>query len=64
MVGYNSLVYTDMLVSPAAAPSPVPALNSTIKGRQAGFHDCLDTEDMFRQQFASLQARGVIPPAG
>ncbi|MGE5596672.1 MAG: SDR family oxidoreductase [Hyphomicrobiales bacterium] len=59
-VGYNSLVYADVMMA-GVNPSPVPALNSTIKARQAGFHDCMDTEDMFRQQFASLQERGVIP---
>ena len=59
-VGYNSLVYTDVMLS-ATMRAPIPALNSTIKVRQAGFHECMDTEDMFRAQFERLQARGVIP---
>ncbi|WP_174247803.1 SDR family oxidoreductase [Acidisoma sp. S159] len=36
-------------------------ISSTIKARQAGFHDCIDTEEMFRQFFSSLKARRIIP---
>jgi nucleoside-diphosphate-sugar epimerase len=36
-------------------------ISSTIKARQAGYHDCIDTEDMFRNFFASLRQRNVIP---
>ncbi len=61
-VGYNSLVYTDMLLGGAPAPSN-PLLNSTIAARQAGFHDCMDSEDMFRKWFAKLQDEQVIPSA-
>jgi hypothetical protein len=32
--------------------------------RRAGFHSCIDTEDMFRQQLEQLRARKVIPPIG
>lgn len=60
-VGYNSLVYADMVMSGAARP-PVPVLNSTIAARQAGFQDCMDTEDMFRKLFRQLQTTGVLPP--
>lgn len=61
-VGYNSLIYTDMLLAGAPAPSN-PLLNSTIAARQAGFHDCTDSEDMFRKWFARLQEGRVIPAA-
>lgn len=61
-VGYNSAVYTDGMLSSRVA-SPAPALNSTIKARQAGFHECMDTEDMFRKWFRHLQATRMIPPA-
>ncbi len=37
-------------------------ISSTIKARRAGFHSCIDTEDMFRQQFELLRAMKVIPP--
>jgi len=59
-VGYNSLVYTDLLFNPSQYPAP--ALNSTIKIRQAGFHECMDTEDMFRAQIRALRQKRAIPP--
>jgi nucleoside-diphosphate-sugar epimerase len=42
------------------APPPT-RLISTIKARQAGFADCVDTEDMFRKIFRRYQARGWLP---
>ena len=36
-------------------------LSSTIKVRQAGFHDCIDTEEMFRGFFARLRKDRIIP---
>lgn len=38
-----------------------PVLLSTIKLRQAGFHHCIDTEEMFSSWFARLQEHGVLP---
>jgi hypothetical protein len=35
---------------------------STIKIRQAGFAECIDTEDMFRDLFRSLAAKRILPP--
>lgn len=40
---------------------PNPTLMSTVKIRQAGFHDCMDTEQMFTEQLRELQARKVLP---
>jgi hypothetical protein len=60
--GYNSLVYTDMMLGGAPTRGPVPALNSTIAARQAGFHDCIDTEDMFVKWFKRLAEKRLIPP--
>lgn len=37
-------------------------LVSTVKVRQAGFVDCIDTEDMFREEVEALVARRIIPP--
>jgi hypothetical protein len=34
---------------------------STIKVRRAGFHDCIDTEEMFKDFFAKLRKDRVIP---
>jgi len=36
-------------------------ITSTIKARQAGFHDCIDTEEMFKGFFAKLRQDRVIP---
>jgi hypothetical protein len=36
-------------------------LNSTIAVRQAGFTECLDTEDMFRAIFRRLRDSRVLP---
>jgi Fe2+ transport system protein FeoA len=38
-------------------------VSSTIKARQAGFSDCLDTEARFIELFSQLVAQGIIPPA-
>jgi nucleoside-diphosphate-sugar epimerase len=59
--GYNSLIYTDMMLGGATNRGPVPALNSTIKARLAGFPDCIDSEDMFRKWFARLAEKHLIP---
>jgi nucleoside-diphosphate-sugar epimerase len=36
-------------------------ISSTIKARRVGFHACIDTEDMFREQFEQLRHLRVIP---
>jgi nucleoside-diphosphate-sugar epimerase len=36
-------------------------ITSTIKARRAGFHDCIDTEEMFKEFFADLRKDRVIP---
>ena len=54
----NSWQYADMLF---AGARPVPALLSTVKIRQAGFGDCIDTEDMFREWFTRLRSRRLLP---
>jgi len=41
---------------------PPPMLVSTIKLRQAGFHDCLDTEDMLRKWFRRFQELRLLSP--
>ncbi len=42
--------------------TPYESVLSTIKARQAGFHDCVDTEDMFVRQLTELQRRKILPP--
>ena len=36
-------------------------ISSTIKARRAGFHDCIDTEEMFSDFFNDLRQQHVIP---
>jgi hypothetical protein len=39
----------------------VSTLLSTIKIRNAGFTDCIDTMDMFRTQIERLRAQKILP---
>ena len=42
---------------------PHHSIVSTIKARQHGFNDCMDTEAMFDAIFARLQQERILPPA-
>jgi hypothetical protein len=60
----QSFLYADMVVRCGQnTPSP-PTLLSTVKIRQAGFGECIDTEDMFRQWIAHHQTERLLPPRG
>ena len=37
-------------------------VSSTIKARRHGFHDCIDTENMFTQFFDGLRKKRILPP--
>lgn len=54
--------YLDYIFAWNAKVPPAPKLVSTIKLRQAGFGDCVDTEDMFRAGLSRLVARRILPP--
>lgn len=58
----QSFIYADLMTGLGRAELRPPSLVSTIKLRQAGFAECLDTEDMFRQQIAAMQMAGLFPP--
>jgi nucleoside-diphosphate-sugar epimerase len=45
----------------AAFSSPEPFFESTIKIRKAGFAECIDSNAMFDELFADLQARKILP---
>ena len=60
-VGPNSLIYADSLLR-GEDPPVGPVLNSTIAIRLAGFHDCMDTETMFRKWLQRLQMLRMVPP--
>jgi nucleoside-diphosphate-sugar epimerase len=45
----------------AAFSAGLPFFESTIKIREAGFADCIDSYRMFAEHFADLQARRILP---
>ncbi|MBV40433.1 MAG: hypothetical protein CMM23_17555 [Rhodospirillaceae bacterium] len=45
----------------AAGKNPAPVVVSTIKLRQAGFQDCIDTEDMLVELLTQYQDEGILP---
>ena len=58
-IAYNMLVswpFGDFIFN-----SGFDNISSTIKARRAGYHDCLDTEDMFRNFFIALRERNILP---
>jgi hypothetical protein len=57
----QSHIYADFVMAAGAAREPKPVLVSTIKLRQAGFGDCIDTEQMFRELIAALIAKRLAP---
>ena len=57
----GSWSYADMLFGAPGRVRTLPALLSTIKIREAGFHDCIDTEDMLSDWLAEFQHRGLLP---
>jgi nucleoside-diphosphate-sugar epimerase len=52
--------YADILFA-APAPAPVPTLVSTIKARQLGFGDCIDSEECIVQHLEAMRALGYLP---
>jgi hypothetical protein len=60
----DSFYYADALFATGAEQPPPPALVSTIKLRQAGFAECIDTEDMFAHWFRKLIMMNRLPAPG
>ena len=56
--------YADLLFSWGARQTPASTLVSTIKLRQSGFGDCVDTEVMFAHWLGVLADRRIIPEPG
>jgi nucleoside-diphosphate-sugar epimerase len=57
-----SFEYADYTMGHGRTQPGPPALVSTIKLMQAGFHEVMDTEAMFAKAIAELQARRLLPP--
>ncbi len=58
----ESFEFTDFCFGVEAQGPISPLIVSTIKARQAGFHDCMDTEDMLRKWFRRFQDQRLLPP--
>ncbi len=57
-----SLEYADYQMRYGHTESGPPAIVSTVKIAQAGFHEVMDTEIMFRKWFKLFQAKRLLPP--
>ena len=60
----ESAALADFCLACGRQQAPPPMLVSTIKLRQAGFHECMDTEDMFRKWIRRFQELRWLPPLG
>jgi nucleoside-diphosphate-sugar epimerase len=60
----ESLGYADFVLGSGLTDAPPPVLVSTIKLRQAGFHECIETEEMLRKWIARFQEARLLPPVG
>lgn len=58
----DSFHYVDGISGTGRDRAPPPAIVSTIKARRLGFHDCIDTEEMFAYWFDRLRAMKILPP--
>lgn len=57
----DSSVYADVLMGAGANEAPDSILLSTIKLREAGFHACIDSEDMLREWLGWLREERWVP---
>jgi nucleoside-diphosphate-sugar epimerase len=58
----GSFEFTDSVFAYGLNQTPPPMLVSTIKARQAGFQESIDTEDMFRKWIRRWQELRLLPP--
>ncbi len=58
----ESMQYADFCLAVGSNRPPGAALVSTVKLRQAGFGEAMDTEAMFRHWFAAFQEKKLLPP--
>jgi nucleoside-diphosphate-sugar epimerase len=58
----QSFIYADVILGVGMEGPLPPAFVSTVKIRQAGFNECVDTEDMFRKWITRFQTERLLPP--
>ena len=58
-----SLQYCDYLLRQGQAEPGPATVVSTVQIQAAGFHEVMDSEDMFRKWFRHLQSERLLPPA-
>ena len=58
----QSHIYVDLLLGARIAAKPAPVLLSTIKLRQAGFHDCIDSQVSVMRWLERMSALKLLPP--
>lgn len=58
----ESAELADFSMAFGAEETPPPVVVSTIKARQYGFNDCVDTEDMLRKWIDRYRAARLLPP--
>jgi len=59
-----SLEYADYQMRHGRTDVGPPSIVSTVKIMQAGFHEVMDTEAMFRKWFRLFQEKRLLPPLG
>lgn len=57
-----SFEYADYTMGYGRSKAGPPALVSTIKIQRAGFHEVMDTEEMYRKWFDIFRAKQLLPP--
>ena len=58
----DSFFYADAMFNAYGKETPPPAILSTIKLRQAGFSECVDTRAMLSRWFQKLARLRILPP--
>lgn len=58
----GSFEFADSVFAYGSNTFPPAMIVSSIKARQAGFHDCIDTEDMFRKWLERWRELRLLPP--
>jgi len=57
-----SFQYADYQLGAGRTKASPPSFSSTIKVVQAGFHEVIDTEIMFKKHLRAFQEKRLLPP--